>query len=241
MSSVSATSSKRRWSLRAGVVAALVVSAVPASAAVIVQNFMSASVNRAAPCLQKVAGLDTSGTGVGDAIERQLANTANSTEGVPLLNEKIIFQGYRGDRLQVTDGVRVFNNCSYSVTVFLKAEPGLTATATEGNWTDMHMKVYLGKQILATATTPAPAFTGFSTVADWDVTPLLVNPASPGALTGTAAGVIPAANTTTGTVTLAAGKSVQLGYVVDVGSAALTSPLAGVTGTLNYTVNATKP
>jgi hypothetical protein len=222
---------KRRWSLRAGVITALLVSAVPASAAVIVQNFMTVEVNRAAPCLVKIAGLDTASAlnDGSDAVFRDLLNTANSTEGVPLLNEKVVLTGYRGDRLTVTDGVRVRNTCTYAVNVFLKAEPGLAATTTSGTWTDLSMKVFLGKKNIATAAGVAASGIDYAVVADWDNAPLAVSPSATGNVT----------NATTGIYQIPAGQAVQLGYLVDVGSAA-TSPAAGVTATLNYTVNATK-
>jgi hypothetical protein len=236
MTIVSATSSKRRWSLRAGVIAALAVSAVPASAAVIVQNFMTVDITRAAPCLAKINGLDNAGAlnVAGNPVFNNLANTTNSTQGVPLLNEKVTLTAYRGDRLISTDGIRVSNTCSYAVTVFLKAEPGLAATTTSGNWNDLHAKVYLGKQSMAAPAAPALSGIDFATVADWDAAPLSITPSATGTV----------ANATTGTVTIAAGSSVQLGYLVDAGAAPAVpgpaSPAAGVTATLNYTVNATK-
>jgi hypothetical protein len=216
---------KRRWSLRAGVITALLVSAVPASAAVIVQNFMTVSVNRAAPCLAKVAGNDTASAAndASNALYRNLTNTTNSVENVPLLNEQVVLTGYRGDRLTLTDGVRISNTCSYAVNVFLKAEPGLAAATTSGDWTDLHMKVYLGKK------TAGASGIDFATVADWDQTPLHVNPSATGTVL----------TAQTGTFQIPAGDSVQLGYLVDAGSAT-GSPAAGITATLNYTVNATK-
>jgi hypothetical protein len=247
MSTLSAVpSQRRRWSLRVGVIAALVVSAVPASAAVIVKNFMTVDVNRASACLTKVAGLDTATTG--DAIARNLTQTTNTSTGteagpVPLLNEKVTFQGYRGDRLIVTDGIRIQNTCTYAVNVFLQAEasPFTGSTATSGNWTDLSMKVFLGLKTPATSGGPAASGINFATALDWDSAPIVVTPPATGGLTGSFPGVV--ANATTGTFQILAGKEVQIGYQVDTGAAA-TSPAAGsttaVTGTLNYTVNATK-
>jgi hypothetical protein len=225
-------STKRRWSLRAGVITALVVSAVPASAAVVVQNFMSAEVIRQAPCLSKVAGLDTLPTGSTatdpDGIFRDLTRTSNSTAGVPLLNEQIVLSGYRGDRLTATDAVRVRNTCAYSVNVFLRAEPGLAATTTSGDWADLSMRVFLGADTIGTAGGPAEPGLDFTVALDWNNDPLEINPTA----------VI--VDDETGTVTLAPGEEVQLGYVVDTGAAA-TSPAASTTpAVLNYTVNATK-
>jgi hypothetical protein len=227
---------KRRWSLRAGVITTLVVSAVPASAAVVVQNFMSAEVIRQAPCLAKVDGLDAStgsATAPGGAF-RDLTRTTNSTAGVPLLNEQIVLSGYRGDRTTVTDVVRVKNTCAYAVDVFLIAEPGLATATTSGDWQDLSMRVYLGADKITSAVTPnaAESLLDFSVAADWDQDPLEIDP-------GTAtAGVV--TDNQTGTVNIPAGEEVQLGYIVDTGSAA-TSPAASTTPSiLNYTVNATK-
>jgi hypothetical protein len=219
------SSNKRRWSLRAGVITALLVSAVPASAAVIVQNFMTVSVNRAAPCLAKINGSDNASAAndASNALYRNLTNTTNSLENVPLLNEQVVLTGYRGDRLTLTDGVRISNTCSYAVNVFLRAEPGLATATTSGDWNDLHMKVYLGKQ------TAGASGINFATATDWDQAPLHINPSATGTVF----------NALTGTFQIPAGQSVQLGYLVDTGSAA-TSPAAGVTATLNYTVNATK-
>jgi hypothetical protein len=228
-------SKTRRWSLRAGVLVALGVSAVPATGAVIVQNFMTAEVNRAAPCLRKIAGLDAGAAT--DPVARDLTLTTNSTEGTPLLNEKVTIQGYRGDRLIATDSIRVQNTCAYDVTVFLRAEPGLAATTTTGDWRDLHMKVYLGKSVMATAATAAASLTDYSVAAQWDAAPISITKSV--AVASPYAGVVANANTGTMTITGGGTNNIQIGYLVDTGSAA-TSPAAGVTATLNYTVNATR-
>ena len=232
---------RRRWSLRTGVVVALVVSAVPASAAVVIQNFMSAEVNRAAACLRKVDGGDAATA----PIARDLTNVSNSTDGVPLLNEKITLTGYIGDRLTVTDAVRVRNVCTHSVQVFLKAEPGLAAATTSGDWRDLSMKVYLGVDPITPSVSGPPAaalsLIDYAVAADWDNDPLEINPSGNGAALATAPAVI--ADDQTGTYTLAAGREVQLGFLVDVGAAtaAPASPAAGgANAVLNYTVNAQK-
>lgn len=228
----------RRWSLRAGVVAALIVSALPASATVIVQNFMTVDVTRAAPCLAKINGFDTG------AVATNLLNTTLSAQNVPLLNERVTLQGYRGDRLTITDSIRVSNTCGYGVNVFLRAEPGPAtgSTTTSGNWSDLHMKVYLGKNLSVPADTTGLSGTDFTVATDWDNDPILVN------ATQSAAGSVLLGDAQTGTFLVPAGQSIQLGYVIDVGSATAAvgppvvaaSPAAGITATLNYTVNATK-
>jgi hypothetical protein len=229
------SSARRRWSLRAGVLVALGVSAVPATGAVIVQNFMTAEVNRAAPCLKKIAGLDAGAST--DPVARDLTLTTNSTEGTPLLNEKVTIQGYRGDRLIATDSIRIQNTCAYDVRVFLRAEPGLASATTSGDWRDLHMKVYLGKSVMSTAATAAASGTDFSVTAQWDSAPISITKSAASSAPYT--GVV--ANASTGTFDIVGGgtNNVQIGYLVDTGAAS-GSPAAGVLATLNYTVNATR-
>jgi hypothetical protein len=222
---------KRVWTLRAGIVTALVASAVPASAAVIIQNFMRVDVTRAAACLVKVAGLDTTPSAF--TINTTGTATTGTAAGVPLLNEQVALSGYRGDRLLVTDAMRVRNTCAYPVTVFLRAEAGTDTAATTGTWTDLSMKVYLGKLVQASAGGAALSGTDFTSATDWDASPISVTPSATGTV----------ANATTGSVnvgtTLAPAGEIQLGFQVDTGAAA-GSPAAGVTARLNYTVNAVK-
>jgi hypothetical protein len=229
------SSKRRRWSLRAGVLIALGVSAVPATGAVIVQNFMTAEVNRAVPCLKKIAGLDAGATT--DPVARDLTLTTNTTEGTPLLNERVTIQGYRGDRLIATDSIRVQNTCAYNVRVFLRAEPGLAATTTSGDWRDLHMKIYLGKITMATASTAAASGTDFSIGTEWDSAPISITKSAASVAPFT--GVVATASTSTVDIAGGATNNIQIGYLVDTGSAA-GSPAAGVTATLNYTVNATR-
>jgi hypothetical protein len=219
---------KRVWTLRAGVLTALVASAIPASAAVIVQNFMRADVTRAAACLVKVAGLDVPPS----AFTLNTTNTG-TIGGVPLLNEQMSITGYRGDRLLLTDGVRVRNTCAYPVSVFLKAEQGTDTAATTGNWLDLSMKVYLGKQVQATVGGAALSGTDFSVAADWDATPISITPSATGTVANATTG-----STAIGTTLLPAGE-IQIGFQVDTGGAA-TSPAVATTARLNYTVNATR-
>ncbi len=219
---------KRRWTLRTAVTAALVVSAVPAGAAVLVSNFMTANVSRNAACITKIAGLDSAAA----IVTTNVTNTGTGTSGVSLLNETITLKSFAGDRTLATDSIRIKNTCSSAIRVSLKAEPGLAAATTSGDWTGLAMNVYLGTRSITSAgpLNPALSLTDFGAVAaDWDQTPIRITPPVSGTL-----GVVAAA--TTGQVTIAAGSEVQLAVVAD---SATTAPTTG-TAVLNYTVQATQ-
>jgi hypothetical protein len=219
---------KRRWTLRTAVIAALVVSSVPAGAAVLVSNFMTANVSRNAACLTKIAGLDNAPA----IVTTNVTSTASGTASVALLNESITLKSFAGDRSVATDSIRIKNNCSASIKVTLKAEPGLAAATTSGDWSALAMNVYLGTKMITSAGTLNPALSGtdFTVATDWDATPLRITPP----VSPATAGVVTAA--TSGTVTITAGSEIQLGVIADSGSAA---PTTG-TAVLNYTVQATQ-
>ena len=213
---------KRNWTLRSAVVAALVVSAVPAGAAVLVQNFVRADASRNAACVTKIAGLDSAPS----VITTNVTGTGTSSTGVALLNESISIKSFAGDRTVATDSIRIKNTCASAMNVFLRAEPGLAAATTSGDWTALAMNVYLGNTsiVSAGALNPALSTTDFA-AGGWDSAPIRITPPASGTL-----GVV--SNATTGTVSIPAGREVQLGIFVDSGSAA---PTTG-TATLNFTV-----
>ncbi len=211
---------KRKWTLRTAVVAALVVSALPAGAAVLVQNFMRADTTRNAACVTKIAGLDN----LPSVITTNVTGTTASSTGVALLNEALSIKSFAGDRTVATDSIRVKNTCAAAVNVFLKAEPGLATTTTSGAWTGLAMNVYLGKSAVVSAgpLTAAASLTDFSVATEWDAAPIRI--------TASATGTV--ANATTGTVSIPAGQEVQIGLFAD---SASTAPTTG-TATLNFTV-----
>lgn len=209
---------KRRWTLRAAVAAALVVSALPAGAAVLVKNFMRADASRNAACVTKIAGLDS----VPSVVTTNLVGTAVSSTGVALLNESIAIKSFAGDRTIATDSIRVKNTCAAAVNVSLLAEPGLAATTTSGAWTGLAMNVYLGKKPVASLAA-AGSGTDFTVAADWDAAPIRIT-------AGGGTGAV--ANAATGSFSIPANQEIQIGIFVD---SASTAPTSG-TATLNFTV-----
>jgi hypothetical protein len=212
---------QRRWTLRAAVLTALAVSAVPASAAVMVSNFMKADISRNAACLTKIAGLDSAAP----IVTTNVAATATGTGGVALLNESISLRSYAGDRTIATDSIRVKNTCTTAMRVYLKAEPGLAASTTSGDWTGLAVNVYLGAKTItsAVALNPALAATDFTVAADWDQAPIRITPG--------AVGVV--ANATTGIVSIPANSEIQLGVLADAGTNIVTT---GANSVVNFTV-----
>ena len=225
---------RRRIGLPMAVAGIAVLAATPAVAAVVIQNFVRADVTKAAACMTKIEGIDATTFATAASapyVDVNEINTAVTADGVNLLNEVLTVKAFKGDRLFVTDGMRIKNACNYPITVTLtnEAQPFTGATATGGDWTDMSIKVYLGKQGITSAAVLNPALSGtnFATAADWDATP--IHAKTDGATT--AATVV---NAVTGTATIAAGKEVQVGMLVDAGTTA-----TATTTTLRFTVKAT--
>jgi hypothetical protein len=230
---------RRVGRLRIAVVGVMAFGAVPASAAMVIQNFMSANVVRAAPCLVKVPGLDPASYPSGPTAFPgfSVVNTTTAlVGGVPLLQETITVNGTKGDRIISADTMRIRNRCGYNLSIQLIAENQAGGSAVSGSWTDASIRVYLGKSTVAAPATDAlPPATGGSVLAagnsfgdplvvsQWDQTPLSVLASASGTLTGSA----------TGTVVLNAGRDLQVGYLIDAGSTSLASlPV------LRYTVKA---
>jgi hypothetical protein len=222
------TQDKRRtaWSLRTAVAAAVLVTAVPAGAAVIMQNFVKADITRAAACMTKVEGNDarTYATAANAPyFDVNETNVAATTDGVSLLNEAITVKAFKGDRMIASDVMRIRNTCNAPITVQLKneAQPFTGATATSGDWTELSVKMYLGKSAVAATVFPAAltagtSLTDFSVGAQWDATPVAVKWSG----AGTTATVI---NATTGTMTIPANQEVQVGFAVDAGTTTATT------------------
>jgi hypothetical protein len=219
--------SRRRWTLRTAVVATVALSATPAAAAVLMQNYVKVDVDKVAACMTKVGGTDaTTFNNPANApyVGVNTTNTLTTAEGVSLLNETVTLKAFKGDRTSITDGFRVRNTCNYPLTVSLLAEAQPDGgTAVSGDWTDVAMSVYLAKPAISPVGAAPTAGLSFSTVADWDQTPIRVTPGG-----GTGA----VANALTGNVTLAANGELQIGYLIDAGTTASTT----TTSTLRFTV-----
>ena len=210
--------SKRAWSLRATAGALAVLTAVPAAAAVVIQNFVKTDVAVAAACMTKIAGGDATDfntSGEAPYFNVNTTATAATADSVLLLNETVTLQGFAGDRVITTDTMRIKNTCNYDLVVSLKVEdqPFSGATATSGTWTRLAVKGYLAADDVAVLQN-----TDFGSV-DWNADFIHVN----------SAGV---ADASSGTVTIAPGEEFQVGFQIDAGSAAATDA-----ATMRFTVS----
>ncbi len=224
-----ADSRRRRRRVRIGVVVLLVLGGIPASAAVIVKNYMATQVTRATECLIGVAGTDPLTFPTGFPSIATSSDVVTTAEGVPLLRQIITVRGVQPERTVAADAVRIRNRCSrpINVTVTTGAH-GVTAPAVAGEWKDLSMRVYLSKTATAAPASdalppiaptaliaPGASFTDPTVAASWDATPLSVSKS--------AGGVGSIVGTSTGTVSLAANQDLQVGLVIDAGSQALPS------------------
>ena len=131
------------------VLVALMMIAVPATAAVITQNFMSADVSLSAACFTKTAGSDT------NPDDNWMVSFTESAEvdpgrGVTLYQEKTELHGFAGDRMIYSDPVRFNNDCGHPIQVSLVSQndpagaPALEPAAGAGSiWEDVNVKIYL--------------------------------------------------------------------------------------------------
>ncbi len=211
----------RRWAV--AIIAVLLVAA-PAAASVITQNFLRADVTTAEACFHKVEGDDAADFGnaaFNPYADVDLTTTiTNPTTGVTLLQETVTVIGYEGDRITYTDVVRYVNDCDYDISLRLVVEddPAGNTGFTAAEWTDKALSIYLS---LA-----AGVDGDFDDPAKWDGSPIVIakNDASP-------------TSAETGTVTVAAGSSVQSAFVIEVDDQG--GSFSSTTGTLRYTAEAT--
>lgn len=207
----------RRW---AGILVAMMMIAVPASAAVITQNFMRADLSVNAACFTKTAGADAS-SGSGFLVFNGAATIQDPSGTVDLIQETMSLQGFAGDRLIYTDAVHFNNNCPDGVAVTLVSENdpanggAVDPPYVIGNfWDDIDVSIYL-----ATVTSPTgtPGSSG-----DWQ----LMMSVSQGSV-----------NDQIASVNIPAGGTRSMAVVIDTDD--------GVTitdsGTLRWTAQATHP
>ena len=190
--------------------------AVPAAAAVVMQNFVRTDITTAAACMTKIAGADETSFPIAAnapyaAINTTQTGTTPAPDSVTLLNETVTMKGFLGDRTVVSDAIRVKNTCNYPIVVSLKAEPQFGAVASTG-FTNVAVDVYLGLK------NAGASGTDFTVAADWDPTALHYNS-------------VGASSTSTGTVTIPVNEDRQIGYRLDIGTSATG------TATLRYTVS----
>lgn len=185
---------------------------------------MKADITAVAPCLVKVAGRDAKTFSDAAklpyvALDAAATIATPAPDAVKLLNESVTVSAFKGDRLIIGDVGRITNNCNYPLTVSLKADAQFGSAVTAGDWTDLAMDVYLGKKNAGVSATD------FALAADWDATPIHVQPAV------AAAGVV--TNASTGVVVIPAGEDRQIGFRIDAGTTAVAKP-----ATLRWTVSA---
>jgi hypothetical protein len=218
-----AANRRRRRSLRLAVAGIAVLAATPAAASVVMQNFARVDVDTAAACMVKVAGADSTAYSSAASLPYvAFSDTGSITaNGANLINEKISITGLRGDRLLISDAMRIKNTCNYAINVQLTAEADAatpTANPQISSWPNVHMKVYV-----ASSASPALPAAGkllpFTSANGWDTSPITVS----------SAGSVTTAQT--GSIALAAGAELQVGALLDADRAAT----AG-TGVLRFTV-----
>jgi hypothetical protein len=211
----------RRWAIAA---LAVLLVAAPAAASVITQNFMRTDVTTDAACFHKAEGDDAANFGnaaLDPYADVDLTSTITNPEtNVTLLQETVTVIGYEGDRITYTDVVRYVNDCDYDISLRLVVEDDAAGNAgfTASDWTDKAVSIYLS---LA-----AGAGSDFGDPSEWDGTPIVI-----------AKGDAAPSSAETGTVTLAAGDSVQSAFVIEVDHQG--GSFASTTGTLRYTAEAT--
>lgn len=207
----------RRW---AGILIAMMMVAVPASAAVITQNFMRADVSVNAACFTKTAGADA-GSGSGFLTFNGGATIQDPSGTVDLIQETMTVQGFAGDRLIYTDAAHFNNNCGDGIAVTfvsvndpaggLAVDPAYEAGSF---WDDIDVTLYM-------ATVAAPTGTP-GTGGDWQV------------MMRVSAGSV---NDQLGSVNIPTGATRSMAVVIDTDD--------GVTvtdnGTLRWTAQATHP
>ena len=207
----------RRW---AGVLIAMMMIAVPASAAVITQNFMRADVSVNAACFTKTAGADAT-SGSGFHTFNGGATITDRSGTVDLIQETMSVQGFAGDRLIYSDAVQFNNDCPDDIALtFLSENDPAGGLAVDPAfvpgefWADIDIALYI-------ATVASPT-TNPGSGGEWQVM-MRVNG---GAVTDQIS-----------SVNIPAGASRPMAVVLDTDDGVTTTD----TGTLRWTAQATHP
>jgi hypothetical protein len=212
--------------LRAGVAGILICGVAPASAALLVQNYMQADVARSEACLKSVAGTNATAFGSGVPSIAVSSGSFTTAEGTPLIRQIITVRGVKPERTVLADAFRLRNRCGHPVSVTITAAAHGSSAAVAGEWNDLSLRIHLSNtQTAAPATdllpplTPAATiaagntFTDPTVVAAWNQTPLRI-----GASTGGVGTVLSGAS---GPVIIANNSDIQVAVVVDAGSNAI--------------------
>lgn len=212
--STNVTPRRRMAKTAAAAAFVLGVTALPAAATMIMQNFIEADIQAAPACMVKTAGADAGHTSGLVTFNTTNTQSNNATDGVQLLNETFTIKALKGDRLISSSAGVITNNCTYPLTVSLVAEGQLGDAMWEGSWTDISADLYLG-------TANGTATTDFSNASAWLTSPIHAN----------STGVT---DTQTGSVTLAPNDTALLGWLIDAGTSADTTTSNAV---LRFTVS----
>jgi hypothetical protein len=196
----------------------LMMTAVPAAAAVLTQNFMRADITLQGACFTKVAGADAATVFADFDTTPTIQAGANN---VTLFQETASLQGYAGDRLIYSDAAQFLNNCGTDMRLLLLSEndpfggAAIDPPAVAGSvWESMDVYVYVSTQAAPTDR-PSPSS------GQWQLM-----------FSVTADGTLSQQSTA---VTVPNGSSRALGFVIDTDSALA----ASATGTLRWTAQAT--
>lgn len=228
------------------VAAVAVFIAIPVLAAIFVQNFMTFDVVVKEPPVIKELGGDANSTqyltvDLGGTISNQ--DTANGNTATFLSNEKIEFACFAGDRTYYTDVIQLKNTTgteNWKVALRVEADiqgnPAVSDTFTDPNNDGGDADIWLfnstsNSQVNPISELPNPANIG--SLADWNNNPVQLEIINNQFSTTTG-------NLNSGTFTVPAGESRQLGLVVDCGANMMDE--AGITankGTFRVTVEAT--
>jgi len=146
----------------AGILIALMLIAVPAAAAVMTQNFVSASVELNGPCFTMTAGADAGSPTLWVDFQADVVNTGS----VDLAQEVVTITGHGGNRMIYSDVASLNNACGDGVTVQYTpaSDPSGAAAfqpaAGDPIWNDFAVTFYIANTL-----TPGDVLTS----GDWDV------------------------------------------------------------------------
>ncbi len=129
----------------AGILIALMLIAVPAAAAVMTQNFVSATIELNGKCFTMTDGADASSPTGWVTFTPNVVNTGS----VDLAQEVITVNGFGGNRMIYSDVALLENNCAQTATVdFISAgDPGGAAAFEpalgDAVWDDFTIRIFL--------------------------------------------------------------------------------------------------
>ena len=143
----------------AGILIALMLIAVPAAAAVMTQNFQSATIDINGPCFDVTAGNDASSP----TNFVQFATATVSTGSIDLRQESLTVAGHVGNRAIYSEVARFANGCGADASVEFfpindpSGTPAFVPDLTDPVWDDFTISFYLANGIVVDGATRALA------------------------------------------------------------------------------------